>query len=294
MEGILMKKIHSSAYIYLLITFFLWGSLYVVSKFVLGRIPTFTVALLRFVIAYITLSVLVSGKDKIQLQKEDIKYIFLIGFFGYTIAVGAQLIGTKLAGASMASLINSLNPVTMTIAGCLFLKEKLSKGKVIGILAAFIGVYVIVGAHKADNLWGIALSLFAVIGWSFMSVITRKITLKYDSLQITRMAIGIAAICNLPLGLGQLIAERRNVSLDIWCIMSLLYMGIFCTGFAYILWNKSLSMLEAGTCSAFYPIQPLVSTIFGVIFLHEVVGITFIIGAILIIAGVLVSLLLSK
>lgn len=289
-----MKKMHGLAYLYLLLTFSLWGSLYVVSKFVLGKLPAFTVAFFRFLIAYVALSVLVSGREKIRLQKEDRKYIFLIGFLGYFIAVGAQLLGTKFAGPSMASLINSLNPLTMTLAAAILLKEKLTKGKVFGILAAFGGVYVILGGGRGVNWPGVLLSLFAVAGWSFVSVMAKKTTLKYDALQITRKAIGIAAVCNLPAGAAQLFRERRTVSLDLACIVGLIYMGVFCTGMAYILWNKSLSLLEAGTCSAFYPIQPLVSTIFGVLFLHETVGLRFFAGAFLIVAGVLTSLLWNK
>ena len=53
-----MKK----SYVYLLTTFMLWGSLYVVSQFVLGKIPTFTVAMFRYLIAFIALSLKVRKK----------------------------------------------------------------------------------------------------------------------------------------------------------------------------------------------------------------------------------------
>jgi drug/metabolite transporter (DMT)-like permease len=144
------------------------------------------------------------------------------------------------------------------------------------------------------NLPGIFLSLAAVAGWSFMSVMTRKVTQKYDPLTVTRAAIGIAAVCNLPVGISQLLLERNTVTVDISTILGMLYMGIFCTGGAYILWNRSLSVLEAGTCSAFYPIQPLVSTFLGIIFLKEMVEISFYLGAAFIIAGVLISLMPSR
>ena len=49
-------------------TFMLWGSLYVVSQFVLGKIPTFTVAMFRYLIAFIALS-FISLKSKKRLKK---------------------------------------------------------------------------------------------------------------------------------------------------------------------------------------------------------------------------------
>jgi Permeases of the drug/metabolite transporter (DMT) superfamily len=229
-------------------------------------------------------------RDKKKINKSDWKYIFITGFLGYTVSVGAQLLGTKLAGSSIASLINSLNPVTMIIAGSIFLKEKLSAKKVAGIVIAFIGVCFILGVGGNISLAGIFLSLFAVIGWSCISVLTKSITQKYDALTFTRAAIGVAFVCNLPIGIGQLVVKRNVVSIDVKGVLGLLYMGIFCTGIAYICWNKSLSMLDIGTCSAFYPLQPLASMILGVIFLHEKVGISLLIGAVFIVTGMLLSI----
>ena len=58
-----------------------------------------------------------------------------------------------------------------------------------------------------------------------------------------------------------------------------------------MLWNKSLSELPANTCSAFYPIQTLTSSLLGILVFHEVLTVSFAAGTLFIIAGVLISLL---
>lgn len=274
---------------YLILTFVLWGSLYVVSKFVLGKMPTFTISFLRFTLAFFALSFMCRGK-KIKIEKKDYKYIALVGVAGYFVAVGAQLLGTKFAGASLASLLNSMNPITMTLFAAILLGEKLNWKKIGGIILALIGVYAIIGAGSGNiSIPGVLLSVFSVLLWSLVAVFTRKVTQKYDSLQVTRLGAGIAAICYLPVCAGELIGGQ-SIQMDWTCVVSLLYMGIICTGIAYFLWNKSLSIIEAGTCSAFYPIQPLVSTILGVLFLKETVGLNFFVGAAFIVIGVLLNL----
>lgn len=278
----------SLAYVYLIMTFVLWGSLYVVSKFVLGKLPAFTISFLRFVLAFAALTLFQRGKT-VRIEKKDYGWIFLIGIAGYFVAVGAQLLGTKYAGASLASLLNSLNPVTMTIFAAILLHEKLTLKKIIGILLALSGVYLILGGGAQGSGIGIFLSLFSVLLWSAVSVLMRRVTQRYDSLQITRYGIGIAAVCYLPACLAEL-SMGEPVSFDLSCVLALMYMGVICTGVAYLLWNKSLSMLEAGTCSAFYPLQPMVSTLLGIILLGEQVQWMFWLGAGLIIAGVLTSL----
>ena len=132
------------AYIFLLLTFVLWGSLYVVSQYVLGKLPAFTIAFLRFLFAFAALSLFDRHPEK-KLEKQHIPYILLIGFGGYFIAVGAQLLGTKYAGASTASLINSMNPVTMTLFGAIILHEQLTIRKILGIALSILGVFVILG-----------------------------------------------------------------------------------------------------------------------------------------------------
>ncbi len=284
-----MKNNPKRAYVYLLLTFFLWGSLYVVSRFVMGKIPTFTTCLLRFMIAYVTLTVMTHGKERLHIERSDYKYIVILGFLGYFISVDLQFLGTRYAGSAMASLINSLNPVTISLLGALLLKEKLTVRKVVGILASLFGVVLILGGNASVNMPGILLSLAAVAGWSVMSVMTRKAVQKYDPLLVTKRGILIALVCNIPVSLTELASGDTVATLDASSLVGLLYMGICCTGMAYALWNESLSMLEAGTCSAFYPIQPLVSTLLGILFLHEQITLSFVLGAMLILSGVLVS-----
>lgn len=284
-----MKK---KEYLYLLITFILWGSMYVVSKLVLGKIPTFALAFFRYLLAYIMLRFLSHNKNR-EIDPEDYKEIFIIGFIGYFLAVGMQLIGTKLAGSSLASLINSLNPIFISLMAIVVLKEKMTKPKIIGIILSIIGVYFIVGSNMQGNILGIILSLFAVIGWAFMSVTSRKISKKYDASVITTYAMMIAMIFNIPMAIGEILVMKPVIQVDLTVVLSILYIGIICTALTNLLWNKCLSKLEANVCSAFYPIQTLTSSALGIIVFHETMTVSFIAGSTLIIFGVLISLLIK-
>ena len=127
---------------------------------------------------------------------------------------------------------------------------------------------------------------------------TRKITQQYAPLYITRLSCGVAAIAYLPAAAAEAVITKadivRPLTTDVSCVLSLLYMGMICTGVAYLLWNKSLSMLDAGVCSAFYPIQPAVSTLLGILLLGEKLSLGFVLGSVLIVCGVLISLLKPK
>lgn len=282
------KKI---AYLYLIITFCAWGSLYVVSRFVLGKVPVITILFLRYFIAAIAL-VFINRNSKVKkIERKDLKYVFFIGVGGYFLSVGLQLIGIKLSNASIASLVNAMNPITIMIFAAIILKERLTFKKAICVVLAVAGVYIIIGDVKGNGeVLGILFSVFSVISWSFVSVIVRRITQKYSASQITIYSMFIAAVCIFPFSVSELIITH-NVKFDLSVVIALFYMGIVCTALAYVFWNKSLSTLEAGTCSLFYPIQPMISSVLGMVFLGEQININFIFGAILIIGGVLFSIL---
>lgn len=284
----------NKSYLYLMITFMLWGSLYVVSQFVLGKIPTFTVAMFRYLIAFIALSFISLKSKKEKIEKSDYKYFFIMGFIGYFISVDCQLLGTKISGGSMVSLINSLNPIIISVMAMIILNEKLEINKIIGIILSLFGVYMIVGTGANIEFIGVLISFIAVIGWAFMSVISRKTSNKYSALTLTKVSMLIATVCNIPVSFLEIQITHPLIQIDIGAILGILYMGIVCTAFTNILWNKSLSMLPANTCSAFYPIQTLTSSFLGVLVFHEILTTSFVLGSTFIIVGVLISLLFQK
>lgn len=285
------------AYLLLLMVFVLWGSLYVASQAVLKHVPVFTLAFLRFLIAWIFLSGMLlirrkaSGKTMHKRTKEYKKSVLLIGLGGYAVAVGMQLLGTKLVGSSFASLLHALNPITMTVMAAILLKEPLTKNKILGILLAIFGVYLIVGSGQVKSAIGVVILLCSVVIWSLVSVMTKKGIAGYDALEITRDALGIAVVCNLLFCLLEIVLTRPDISFTTNTVIEILYIGVCCTGLTYILWNQCLVDLPASNCSAFYPIQPVAAAILGSIFLKEQITISFIVGTFCIAVGIIVSLL---
>lgn len=63
-------------------------------------------------------------------------------------------------------------------------------------------------------------------------------------------------------------------------------MGIVSTAGGFLLWNRGLQMLNASSGGIFFFFQPVVGTLLGWLILGENIGITFWIGSILILSGV--------
>ena len=286
----------AGAFAGLILTFVLWGSLYVVTNVLVTSLPAFSVAFMRFLIAFLALTLYSrlrppAVRPSFKKDKEYRRAVLLLGVGGYAVSVGMQLLGTKFAGSTMASLINSLNPVTISIMAVFLLGEPLTGRKIFGIVLSVFGVFLIVGLGASVSAAGVVLSLLSVLGWSLVSVLNRKGVSKYGALPVTRDAIGVAAVCNLVFCL---IETAVRGSFAAWSAPSLLgvaYMGVVCTALTYILWNRGLAILPASSCSALYPIQPLTSALLGILLFGERLTWSFAAGAACIVCGILICLL---
>lgn len=280
------------AYFYLILVTSLWGSLYVVSRYALRSLPPLTILCFRYLVAAVALHLLLRGRSFPSIARGDRKYVFLVGFLGYFLAIGAQMLGTKLANASVAALVNATNPVFIILFAVPLLGERLTWPKATAVTASLLGVFVILHHGGAGGTAsGIAMSLISVITWSLMTILVRRISGRYDPLLITARAISVALVFTVPAAFLEWTHVSHGPLVTPTNLVCLLYMGVFCTAIPHLLWNRSLSLIEAGRCSLFYPLQPLVAALLGALFLGEAIDGSFVLGAALVVGGILVGIL---
>lgn len=276
-------------YFLLVLTFFLWGSLYVVSKYAFAAIPPLTVLLLRYVIAMPLLGVLAWRKGLKKIEKTHLPYFLCCGSLGYFLAVGLQLIATNWLDASLASLLNATNPVFISLLAVLLLKERMNRNKIIGIICSLLGVAAVLGVNSnRPSVQGVLFCAGAVMCWSLHSVVMRKISAHYPTEQITFYCVVLAIPFCLAASLIEL--NGQPVAFTPSSVGAVVYIAVLCTAAANLFWNRSLALLDASICSLFYPLQPLFSAILGVILLGEPITINFILGGLLISVCVIVGL----
>ena len=272
----------------LFVTFFIWGSVYVGGKLIAQDLPPALVACLRCVTAMVPLLWMARKHLGTNIQREDWKYLILIGILGYFSTFFLIQLGISLTGATMASLINALNPVSVTILAALLLKEHITPVKLLCLALALAGTVVITrGAGSQSELLGMAAVLLSVITWGFASVYMRRLPAKYPAILITTYGMAIGLLLHIPAGI--LSAATQPVVFSPKTGLIILYLGIFGSGAAQYTWTKCLSLLPASTCSLFYLLQPAFSALLGAALLKESFTPTFFVGLLLISLDVVLS-----
>lgn len=287
------QKAHSTGILYLFLTFFMWGSVYVAGKLGSARMSPFLLATLRCTIAAPVLLFMARRHLRIRIDRADYKYFIAIGVLGYYMTIDLVQLGIHLTGASTAALVNSFNPVAIMLLAALWLREKITPLKLLCLALAMTGTLIVAGgAHGQGEILGILATLLATVTWGTASVFVRKLTAKYPAILVTAYGMALSLPLHLPTGL--VAALRQPPHIDIGGVLTVLYLGLIGSAFSQITWAKALSQFPASTCSLFYPLQPIFSALLGALILQERFTTSFFIGLLFVAADVALSTWATK
>ncbi len=289
MEKQILSK--SKFLLIILLPIIFWACAFPFIKILLEELSFINLTIMRFVVVCIILLVFIPLQSKrlSTLQKKDIMPIFLLGFFG---VIGYHLglnYGEQFVSAGAASLIIATIPVFVVIMSIIYLKEKITIKKGIGILLSLSGVIIIslygtAGAKiEIDYIYGAIGVLFAALMGAFYTIAGKKMLKRYTGLSLTVYAMLLGSIGLIPFVNKDLPSQVLNLSPTSWG--ALIFLGIFSTITAYTLWYIALETKDASEISSYLYGIPVVSTIISYFLIDERITLFFIFGGILVITG---------
>ena len=204
--------------------------------------------------------------------------------------------GEQIIDSGVASILDATVPLfTIVVAHFLLHDDKMTVQKVLGLLVGFAGVIVLmskdIGA-SASSLLGQGAVILASVFYAGSSIYARKLTENTSS--ILRSA-GPLVSATAVMWLAALFAESPIKVPDLPIIwIALLWLGIFGSGFAFILLYYLIHEIGPTRTTMVTYLFPLGGVTLGVLFLHEELTWQVVIGATLIIASLVVANLNPK
>ena len=158
----------------------LLGFGFVIAKPAMQQFPPFLLMGLRFTIAALILIWL------LPIPKGLLKNLFIVSFIGGTLTYGLVYMGLNSVDASSSTLlIQTEVPFGVIIAYFLF-KEKPGIKNILGIVIAFVGLFVLLGAPNLEGkLIGVLLLLLGAFFWSLGMVMAKPISKKIGGFAVT-------------------------------------------------------------------------------------------------------------
>ncbi|MDY0943717.1 DMT family transporter [Priestia megaterium] len=275
-----------------IIAVLLWSTSFVGTKIAYTSFPPLTLGAARFVIAAVILGlILFIKKGKIKPSVKDIGLMSISGVLGTTLYFSLENIGVELTTASNAAIIVASYPAITALMEFLFFKTKTSWLKGIGIGVAMIGVYQISYSPETQTddkqLVGNIILIVAGFIFALYNFTTRKVVQKYSMITISFYQTLAGAITFIPLAF---IEESSWQTPDIKSFLILLYLGVFCSVIAFLLYNFGLRKLSSSSAMTLMNLVPIFGVLFSVLLLNEVLSIYQLIGGVIIILGVVLSI----
>jgi drug/metabolite transporter (DMT)-like permease len=276
----------------ILLAVIFWGTSFVATKTVLNEIKPVTVIILRLILASILLTIIaLYTKRKFSLNLKSHSWIFILALVA-VFHLWIQVTGLQYTTAANTGWIIGTAPIFMAILGFVFYKEKITLLQFLGILVALVGLLLLIGKGDITNIGlienkGDLLVLGSAFTWGVYSMVNKKISLSYSPLMTILYLFLMMAVIIIPFNLNtETINSVINLSPVSW--MWILFLGIFCSGIAYVIWAQALRDMESAKVGAFLYFEPLVTVIAAWFFLQEEITLLMIFSGLLITAGVFI------
>ena len=285
------------AYLFLILTTLFWAGNFIVGKAAsFFDIPPFTLNFYRWTFAWLilapfTLKEIIEKKNYII---ENIKLIVILGITSITIFNSIVYYSLNFTQVISGVLMISTIPVMIIVFCWLFKIEKTNIYQILGVIFSLSGVIVII--TKADlvillnlnfnkgDLWMVV----AMFSWAMYSALLRKKKLEISQLSLLQTIISAGLVFLLPAYLIELSLGYRT-SIHLPFILILTYVVLFPGLASFIFWIKGISIIGSNRAGIFLHLIPIFSTIMAIIILKEKFMFYHLIGAILIITGIILS-----
>lgn len=280
----------------LTMTSFFWGTSYAAAKIGLREMAPMNLVSLRFILASVFFAFfLLFIKSKQPLQKKDLPRFFITGFLGTVAHFGVQYTALQYTTTIHASLIIALSPIITALLAWLFQGERLKKSQAVGMLLAFLGVYIILLGKglefSRETLKGDLIVMLNPVIWALFTVGSRPLSRNYGAFAATAYANIAGALLLVPFIFSPnwlmpvaFVEQIKTIHWPTWG--SALYLALTCSVFGYFFYYNGLSRLGASRTSVFMYVNTVFAVIFGIFVMHEAWSVKTILGSFAVIGGV--------
>ncbi|WP_109473339.1 DMT family transporter [Ornithinimicrobium cavernae] len=272
-----------------------WAGNYVVGAAAVESIDPLDLVLLRWLIA-LPLLVLLARRTERPVWRETLGAwrwlvsLSLTGLLGYPLLVYVALQHTS---ALSAALINAANPALIVLVATVVLRERLTPLVLTGVLVALAGAVVVlsrgdIGAVLSTGFGpGEVAMLAAIVCWTAYTVIGRAGQGLLRVPPVTALAVQ-AAITVAVLTPVSLANGGPTLPATAEAVGSVLFIAVFPSVLAYVLWSRALVGLPAGSAGVFLNLITVFVAVFTLL-VGEPYSTAQLVGGLIVIVGVVAT-----
>ena len=275
----------------------MWGSSYLFIKIGVETLPPLSVAALRIAIGLAILAVAVAAtRTPFPWDRRTLGHLAVLGVVN--IAVPFSLIGwaEQRIDSGLAGMLQASSPIfTLVIAGMFLRDERITPARLSGVLVGFAGIVVLSGSNLGelgsqaglDRLLGDLAIVASSLCYAVGNVYARRNLRQARPLVLATGQVGAGLV--VLLGLALFVDGGVVMPSVPGAAVSVLWLGVVGTGFAYMVFFRILTRWGATRVSLVAYLMPVVAVALGIVVLGETIDASFLVGAMLALAGIWIA-----
>ena len=285
------------AYIFLILATLFWSGNFIVGKAAsLFDIPPFTLNFYRWLFAWLilapfTLKEIYKARFHIF---DNLKYVLILGITSITLFNSIVYYSLQFTQVISGVLMISTIPVMIIFFSSLLKVEKTNFYQIMGVIFSMLGVLVIVTQLNGEKIKELSFNkgdlsiIIAMLSWALYSALLKKKKLELSQISLLQVIISSGLIFLLPIYIIET-NQGRFVTLELPFILTLIYVVLFPRLASFICWIKGIGLIGANRSGIFLHLMPIFSTILAILIFKEKFMIFHLVGAMLIIGGIVLS-----
>ena len=267
----------------------IWGSSFPLMKIILDFMPSYAYVSIRFLLAAVLLAAIFHRNFR-HFTRRTLLFGSIIGVLMFAGTI-LQVNGLYTTSASNSGFITGLNVIFVPIISAVLLKKKPDKASVIGVLVAFAGLFFLSGGLNMNLNIGDFLTFLCSICWAFQIIFIDKFTASEDASLLAIIQIGFTGIASTGIWIS---TGFQRFEFNSTVIVILLITAVLGTALGFGGQNIAQKDTSPTHTALIFTAEPVFAAIFAMVIpnmagVTERLGITSIIGCVLILAGMLVS-----
>jgi drug/metabolite transporter (DMT)-like permease len=269
-----------------------WAANFIVVKAAVAALPPIGFTFLRFVLAAVTLMLLLRWREgSIGMPRRDLVTMLVLGGLGFGVYQMLWTTGLTTVAAGDSALIIAATPVLVAILAVVAGSDVLTPVKLAGVLISFLGVAIVIGSGPGlsigGSLVGEAITFGAAVLWSIYTAFGAPLLQRHSPLRATAWATVAGTVVLAPVGLAQLSAVGPGAySIEVGG--AILYSGFIAAGISNVIVQQGVKVIGPTRTSALQFLVPALAVVLAAIFLSEPIRPGQIIGGVVIVAGIVV------
>jgi drug/metabolite transporter (DMT)-like permease len=269
----------------------MWASTFTLFKIAWREVDPVAFTAVRFAAMFaFSVAVLAISRNRVRPRRADIPALIASGLTGYFLYQMGFVLGLDRTSALASAILISTHPIFSVVFMWVARKERPTRAELGGVLLGFVGVAVFLRAWDAFDTArpGDLLSLGAAAAFGAYGVINQRLTARYPSRELMSYGLAIGGLLVAVVGIPAMVDQDWGaIGLPAWAI--LIYAIVGPVYVAYALWNWAILHRGIPGTVVYGFLVPVLGGAIAVLVLNESVAAEQAVGAVLVLAGLVVT-----